>query len=141
MLCSEEKFLSIVKTIETIKFTKRRNLITSTQHIFSEDIDYFGLGRPDQFNVECDFKGIPITKKFKAALSRVRKKTQQQEFENIICVGKDGSQMETIFNLDTLRHKISIQAQADHNGMYDPNEVKELIQKRISNMNKNVPQT
>lgn len=129
---SIEDFLNSVKYITKIELVRRRNLMTLDADIFTSADDAFGLGTPTDAKLEINYQPTRITEKFKSILRIMRDKKQGAEIETFVCVGKDDSNFEAIFNLDSLQYKTDLKCSKDDYGMIDKNEVKMLIFKKIS---------
>lgn len=134
-----DEFSEGVKSIENIKFTKRKNLFSvndKIMEIFKRDIDALGLGMPDGLTVE--FKFSPRQKfisKMTEWLSKAKDAKSRGEIDSLICIGRDEKGIEAVFNLDNFTNKISIDLYKDDMGMYDHEEVRKSIINKLESLN------
>lgn len=133
IMCSIDEFTSTTKILNEIRFTKRRDLFTCNDDVFTQPIDYFGLGSPETYQCKLSYKA-PLTTRFANALKKIKKNHDRDKFEELIFIGEDENGAEKIFNLDALRTKIKIEANEDENGTYDPKIIKEALYRRLENL-------
>ncbi|MCY4184734.1 MAG: hypothetical protein OXC82_07680 [Rhodobacteraceae bacterium] len=53
------------------------------------------------------------------------------EADSLLCIGRDDKNFEIMFNADNFIQKVSIEANKDVNGFYDPTIVKQLLIRKI----------
>lgn len=117
-----DEFIKNIKSVEQIKFVTKRNLFSNDGGLVTispEHKDIFGLGVPEDYSIEANYKNVKLTETCISNLRRMAGWKQSLEAESLICIGRDDKNIETIFNVDSIRQKISIPVEKDENGMYD----------------------
>lgn len=129
---SVDEFLKQIKSIDKVKLIAKRNLFNSEgkiMSIFPEPRDLFGLGLPNDFSLEANFKNASVTKSFIQALKVMVGWKSNCEAEQLICIGRNDDGFESVFNADSFIQKVPVSISKDEFGMYDVNLVYEgLIQ-------------
>jgi hypothetical protein len=130
-----DEFLERVKTINDVRLIARRNLFSELTDLFQNSTDICGLGGPEQIDIDIKFAKEKLTDQFKDFMHKWLLKRDQGELDKLICVGRDDSEMEQIFNTSTLVSKIEVEASKDKYGMYDPEKVKDGIISKVMKLN------
>lgn len=127
-----EEFMNGLKSVSKIGFVAKRNLFNNksgVMEIFPDPTDFFGVGSPERYSLNASFSDVGINNKFKSFFRRMIDWKKEAKAESLICVGRDDSNIETIFNIDSFIQKISLQVDKDKK-MYKAEGVKrELIRK------------
>ncbi len=125
-LKSPEEFLKAIKSVERIKLVTKKTLFSMDGGVASispEHKDIFGLGVPEEYSIDAAYKNASLTEAFKANIKAMAGWTKNSEAESLVCIGRNENNLETIFNVDSFRQKISISIEKDAYGMYDENTV------------------
>lgn len=133
-LKTPEEFIKSIKSIEKIKLVTKKTLFSMDGGVVSispEHKDIFGLGVPEEFSIEAEFKHAKLTDKFIQNVKNMANWTKTSEAESLVCIGRDENDLETIFNVDSFRQKISLLIEKDTYGMYDSEAVCSLIQLKM----------
>ena len=81
-----EKFVEKIKSIGKIKLTSKRNLFSQNSGLFENVTDIFGLGQPEDFTVDINYKGQNKTDKFIHFLKTFIKNKDNQEIDSLVCI-------------------------------------------------------
>lgn len=133
-LKSPDEFLKIIKSVEKIKLVTKKTLFSMSGGVVSispEHKDIFGLGVPEEYSIEATYKHAKLTDSFKENIKKIVDWKKKSEAESLVCIGRDESNLETIFNVDSFRQKISIPIEKDADGMYDAEAVLSLLQLKL----------
>lgn len=133
-LKSPEDFLKIIKSVEKIKLVTKKTLFSMSGGLVSispEYKDIFGLGVPEEYSIEATYKHAKLTDAFKENIINITGWKKTSEAESLVCIGRDENNLETIFNVDSFRQKISISIEKDADGMYDSEAVLSLLQLKL----------
>lgn len=133
-LKSPDEFLKIIKSVEKIKLVTKKTLFSMSGGLVSispEHKDIFGLGVPEEYSIEATYKHARLTDAFKENIKNIVNWKKSFEAESLVCIGRDENNLETIFNVDSFRQKISISIEKDIDGMYDAEAVLSLLQLKL----------
>ncbi len=123
---SPEQFIEKIRTIDTISFTSENNLFKPENGIFNASKNMFGLGEPIDFKIDLNYNGQSKTEKFMKTFLSLNEKRINQEIKTLICIGKDDSDMETMFDINSFTQVISIKVKRNK-GMYEQTLVKDNL--------------
>ena len=133
-LKTPEEFIKSIKSIEKIKLVTKRTLFSMDGGVVSispEHKDIYGLGVPEEFSIEAIYKHVNLTDKFIENFKKMVEWKKTTEADSLICIGRDENNLETIFNVDSFRQKISLLIEKDNLGMYDADAVIRLMQLKL----------
>jgi hypothetical protein len=119
-----DSFLKNVRNIKRIRMTRLNNLFTYEQGVFTDPDDIFGLGKPINATIELVYKKTRVTEKFIEFIRNAVTQKKQLELENLVCIGMDDNDFESIYNTETFIKTITINIQKDKFGLYPVEEVK-----------------
>lgn len=140
-----EEFMRAVKSLKTVYMAKTHGNLKGQENLLAKPFDMYGLGElgaTNKFQISLDYGNKPMNSKFLAPIKNLFNKQQEGEFDSLICVGKDDSNAEIIFNINTYIQKIEIDIEKDSKGLYSPQEVRKTVIKELESTDrKNVSQT
>ncbi|MFV0518438.1 MAG: hypothetical protein ACK5MV_13675 [Aminipila sp.] len=121
---SLEEFQDSVKAIKQLKFVQERNIQNFIQDsIFQQQVNIFGLDCPEKITMQIDYGNTPI-EQAKKAIQKFRQWKDSGNFESIILIGVDDTEVEQSFDFSSLIKSIPVEVLKNENGRYDPEEVK-----------------
>ena len=129
-----DEFIRQIKSVEKVNFVAKSNLFTSQgsiMKIFPSPNDLFGLGMPEDFTLEANFNRARLTDTFIDYLKKMVGWKNNCEADSLLCIGRDDKNFETIFNADSFIKKISVGAEKDDQGLYDPAVIKQALLSKI----------
>ena len=129
-----EEFMQQVKRIEKIKLVTKRDLFTSRgsfMDIFPVQRDLLGLGEPAKFTLDVNFERARLNDRFIAKFKELVNYKDSGEVDSLVCVGRDDSNFETIFNVDSFIQKVSVEVEKDEQEFYDPTTVQRILIRKI----------
>lgn len=107
-IIQEDQFIEKIKSINEIFFTVTPSLLNSSKEdILSNNLvkDIYGFGA-ERAKIEMKYKDAPMTnqiiQKLKSLISR------KNDFESIVVIGRTDENIESIFNLNEIVSKISV---------------------------------
>ncbi len=119
-----EQFLDTINSVETIKFTGEKNLFSSGGDLMEPLKNIFGYGEPEDFSIEANYR-TPLRDKLRQGILNLAGKQTDGRLKTLVCIGKDDSGFEAIFNTNSFVSKLSIPAQKDEQDLFLPEEVRE----------------
>ena len=141
---SVEDFIKQVRSIQKVKFVAKNDLFnkdifnrySEIMKLFPNPIDMYGLGMPESFSLEANFKNKHPTDDFVSLLKKMVGWKNSHNANSLVCIGLDDKNFETIFNADSFMQKIPVLVNINDEGMYEPESVKKaLISKIKSDIN------
>lgn len=129
-----DEFTNQIKIVEKIKLVVKNNLFSSHEEIlkiFSGPKDMYGLGMPEDFSLEVNFKNAKLTDAFISWMKKITGWKNSMKADSLMCVGRDDKNFETIFNIDSFIQKVSVPATKNDQGMYEPEAVKRALISKI----------
>ena len=129
-----DEFIEVIKSVEKVKFIAKTTLFTEggeLMKIFPTPNDLYGLGMPDTFSLEANFRKGRLTARFIENLKKMVKWKDSCEADSILCIGRDDEDFETIFNVSTFIQKVTVAAIKDGQGRYDPTTVQQMLIRNI----------
>lgn len=126
-----EEFLEIIKLVDNIRIIAYDDLFTTKTGLFDESTNLFGLGVPNQLQLEMRFFNAEKTLTFHDLFLNWRDKLTRLEIGSMVCVGYDDKNMEIVFNADSFANKIEVKAQKNNNGMYLKHFIEDSLIQRI----------
>lgn len=128
---SLDDFQNSVKTIKSLRFVQERNFMNlAPGTIFQKQANIYGLNAPQKITMQVDYGNTPI-EQAKNALQNFSKWRQSGQFESIILVGSDDSEVEQSFDFSSIIQAIKIDTEKNSNGSYDKDEVKRIFLNEI----------
>jgi hypothetical protein len=121
------EFVSILKSVESIRFTGFKNLFSADSKQYKAIEDLTGTNAPESFFIEAKYKKASIID----FIRNLHKSRQEQKLDKLIICGLDESGLETIYNVDTFVNQISINCERNNEGIFDHNAIKTELLKRI----------
>lgn len=119
---SVDEFVERLKYLESIKFSASRDMFSREGDIFKHTRDIFGYGEPEEFSIDAKYS-IPMTDKLKLDIKKFFNMKDKGELGSVVCIGRDDSGFESVFNVDSFIRKVAIDSEKDSQGLYDANEV------------------
>ncbi len=129
-----EDFVRHLAKVNKVKLIVTRDLLSQQakiMEIFPNHKDMYGLGEPEDFTLEANFKNARLTDKFVACFMQMVRWKQESEVKSLTCIGEDDQNFESVFNVDTFTQKVIVEVAKDEDGFHDPNEVKQKLIERI----------
>ena len=123
--------LKTFKSIKSIRLIAKNGLFTQTNNLFQGVTDVFGLGIPGQYKIDVDFGYASLTEHAVGKLREINQKRLGGEIDTFICVGRDDSGLDGVFNMDTFTSSIKVKADHDEKGMFQDFEVKQELIKQL----------
>ena len=123
------------KSIKSIRLIAKNGLFQQTGNLFKETINEFGLGVPGQLKIDVDFSYASLNDAAIGKLKELNNKRLGGEFDTFICVGRDDTGLDGVFNMDTFTSSITVKASHDERGMYQDLEVKKELIKQLGLQN------
>ncbi|MFA6187758.1 MAG: hypothetical protein WC680_00610 [Sulfuricurvum sp.] len=120
-------FVEQIKSIDRISFTSKQNIFSVKSGLFEDVKDIFGLGQPVNFKVDINYSGSPITEKFQQIFQNFLTKNDDREIQSLVCIGKDDSEIESIFDVTSFTQTRTLNLKKDDTGMYDAELVKQNL--------------
>lgn len=108
-IIEEQEFINRLKSVNAISFTLVPNLFNSaSEEVLSKSLvdDIYGFGA-DKAKLELSYKDGNVTDKIKAIFNSLL--NRKNEFETITVVGRNDENLESVFNLDEIVNKLSIE--------------------------------
>lgn len=124
---SVDEFIAQLQSVEKVKFVGKRSLFSrdsKMMQIFPEPKDLYGLGEPEAFVLEAYFNHASVTEKFIRKFKTLKKWTDECQADELVCIGKDDSNIENIFNVSSFIKKVSVYAEKNKNGILNPEDIK-----------------
>ena len=116
-----EEMIELLSSVSSIKFTSASNLFNQDSPERKALVDLTGTDAPESFTIEATYKAHKI-KNFVYDLIHKR---QNSQIQNLVICGRDTSDIELVYNIDTLTHKIEILCnRQEKTGMFEADEVK-----------------
>ena len=131
---SPQEFIEYVKTVESISFTSKNNLFSLNNDMFSDPKDIFGLGQPEKFTMDIEYNERKVTKNFKTKFLDLLSKKDNSEIQSLVCIGKDDSKVEAIFDISSFIQTVSLGLKKDNLGRYEQNVVQESLLNRLDGL-------
>lgn len=132
---TRDDFLKSLKKVSKVRFVAKEDLLTWQSDLFAASGNLFGLGTPKQLIAEFSFHYADATERFMQFLrGKGVSGCDTNALSSLIVAGltEDGDRLiESTFNLKNLASSISVMANKDDDGMYNPEEVKESILSHI----------
>jgi hypothetical protein len=127
---SSEQIISILKSVDSIKFTNVNNLFSQGSKERQALVDLTGTDAPEAFSIEAKYNNHKI----KNFLQRLFTAKNNYEISNLVICGRDDKNFNFIYNVDTFSRKIDIDCcREEHSGKFDSKNVKENLLKFIEN--------
>ena len=123
--------LKSFKSIKSIRLVATNGLFTQTNSLFQGVTDAFGLGIPGQYKIDVDFGYASLTEHATRKLREINQKCLAGEIDTFICVGRDDTGLDGVFNMDTFTNSIKIKVAHDEKGMFQDLEVKQELIKQL----------
>lgn len=124
---SAEDFLSIVKKVSNLRLVSQRSIFTMKSGLFDDVDNVFGLGEPEQIELDLSFGKIDKTNIFEQMLKGWRNRFQECQIDKLICVGYDENDMEVVFNTESFMHKIEVKQKKNSKGMFEQISVRDAL--------------
>ncbi|MEA5040313.1 MAG: hypothetical protein VB086_10805 [Clostridiaceae bacterium] len=121
---SVDEFCSRVKSIRGFTYTQVDNLCALSGDIFQQVGDMWGRDLPSKVQLKISYGDIPV-QRGRALIDRLHR--HKNEFESVVVIGCDDSDVEQTFDFSSVLKHIKIQPSKDENEHYDPYEVKYLL--------------
>lgn len=123
------------KSIKSIRLVAKNGLFVQTNNLFQGITDAFGLGIPGQYKIDVDFGYASLSELAIGKLREINQKRLGGEIDTFICVGRDDTGLDGVFNMDTFTSSIRVKAAHDENGMFQDFEVKRELIKQLGIIN------
>ena len=127
--------LKSFKSIKSIRLVAKNNLFTQANNLFQGVTEAFGLGIPGQYKIDVDFGYASLTEGAIGKLQEINQKMLGGEIDSFICVGRDDTGLDGVFNMDTFTSSIKIKAAHDEKGMYQDFDIKRELIKQLGSIN------
>lgn len=127
--------LKTFKSIKSVRLIAKNSLFAQTNNLFQCVSDTFGLGIPGQYKIDVDFHYASLTEWATGKLRELNEKRLCGEIDNFICVGRDDTGLDSVFNMDTFTSSVTIKSDHDENGMYNDFEIKKELIKQLGMLN------
>ncbi len=108
------EFINTLKSCSKISFTHSNNLFSSDDKRRQALIDLVGTDAPENFTIEAAYN----SHKVKNFLRELFESKQNHALSGLLICGKDESDFEITYNVDSFIKKIEIDCQKDSNGKY-----------------------
>lgn len=124
-----EEYQKIIKNLKSIKFTSFHNLFTYKNQLNTALVDLLGNNQPIDFTLEinCGYTGenkIPI-------IRNLKKMYDNKEIKELVIKGENEEKFEQIFKAGVLNKKLTIYADRNSEGLFDPQEIQGLLLNKI----------
>lgn len=131
-IIEEEDFLNKIKSVNKLSFCLVPNLFnSSSQDVLSNNLtnDIFGY-EADKARLELEYNNTNLTERLKDKISKII--SRKSEFQEITIVGRSTEGFESVFNLEEVISKVSIDAPVDEEtNLFDPAIVFNLLTSKI----------
>ena len=127
---SVDEFVERLEYLESIKFSASRDMFSREGDIFKHTRDIFGYGEPEEFSIDAKYS-IPMTDRLKLGIKEFFNMKDKGELGSVVCIGRDDSGFESVFNVDSFIRKVTISSDKDSQGLYDPKEIFSNFSKEI----------
>lgn len=125
---SPEEMIELLSNVNSIKFTSASNLFSQDSPERKALVDLTGTDAPETFTIEATYKAHKI----KNFIRNLIQKRQNCQIQNLIICGRDTSDMELVYNIDTLTNKIEVFCnRQEKTGMFEADEVKYSLLNRL----------
>lgn len=122
-----KEFIEKIKTIDRVSFTAKHNLFSENSGLFEDTKDIFGLGQPKDFRIDINYDSKSKTDKFIQFFESFLAKNTNQEIHSLVCIGKDDTNIESIFDINSYIQKRTLNLKKDSEGLYDATLVKNTL--------------
>ncbi|MBP5438956.1 MAG: hypothetical protein J6Y30_13350 [Treponema sp.] len=127
--------LKTLKSIKSIRLVAKNGLFTQTNNLFQDVADAFGLGIPGQYKIDVDFGYASLTEHAIGKLREINQKRLGGEIDSFVCIGRDDTGLDGVFNMDTFTNSLKVKADHDEKGMYQDLEVKQKLIEQLGIIN------
>ena len=123
VIIDPDEFLNQLRTVEAITVGAKTDLLTMKGSLFEPVQHILGYDSPEKYELSAVFKA-PLDTKLRKLFNMFRKEREDGLISKFVCIGKDDSGLETIYNADNFTRKVSIRLGEEENGLYSKNLVK-----------------
>jgi len=110
-----EDFISILKSVEKIRFSGFKNLFSSESKEFKALADLTGTSSPECFTLEASYNPMNI----KQFLQRLKEAHSENKIEELMICGVDENGFESIYNVETFSRQFKIRCNKNKEGIFD----------------------
>ncbi len=129
-IVSPQEFIKKIQKVDRISFTSQKNLFSTGNDIFKKSNNTFGLGEPIDFKLDLNYSGRNKTDSFVDFFTDLIKRKKNLEIDSLVCIGRDDTDMESIFDISSYSQTIPINTRKQDYGLYDENLIKiDLVNK------------
>lgn len=125
------EFIDKIKKVKQVSLTSTHNLFSENSDMFGNPKDILGLGQPEELRLDVKYRAKPITDSFKKFFNALQGKRDNQEIQNLVCIGEDDEAVETVFNINTFIQKITINQKKDRHGFYDAMQIRAGVMEKV----------
>jgi hypothetical protein len=125
-----DDFIDNIKSLETIKFTGRRNLLNKDGDLFRPLGDIFGYGGPEEFSIEATYS-VRMASSLRRQILRLSGYKAENQIKSLSVIGKDEKGFESVFNSNNFIKKISLSIGKDNQHLFPCDDVKDKILQKL----------
>jgi len=125
---SKKEFISVLKSVDEISFTERKNLFNKDSKRRKALIDLTGTDAPTSFSLKTKYSKDIMGKEFISGLIKAK---EDEELKNLVIKGVDNEGFGVVYNIDAFSKKIKIKVKKEENGKYNPEIIKENLLKEL----------
>ena len=122
-----EKFLSILKSINSISFTCEKNLFSSDNKLLSAYEDLTGASSPKKLEIKTSYSSKMEINSIKPFIERLFEEKDKSNLNRLIIRGVSDDNFDMIYNTDTVTESLSIKVERNEEGKYNDIKVRNIL--------------
>lgn len=128
---SLDKFMSVLKSVDTISFTCEKNLFSNDNKLLTAYEDLTGASSPTKFEIKTQYSTKKEISDIIPFINQLFKEKDNSNLNRLIIKGVSENNFNIVYNTDAITESLSINIEKNEEGKYNSVSVRNELLKKV----------